>query len=142
MYDEQRSMAVVAYVVVAFLLLFGSIAAYLYFVSIPNFTINMVSGTEYSPGQEGKVMVELRDRNSDPVVANCSVTVLYPNGTTWIPAILMDPTSLGTYSYNFTISNVTGVYEYSTSCQKGAKTYIVGKAFHVSGVGLKAWITQ
>ena len=143
MEEEQKSMVVVAYIVAAVLFLFGSIAGYLYFAGgSDELTVNMVSGTEYQPGQMGKIIVELRNRNSVALSANCTATVLYPNGTTWISAVPMGQTSLGTYFHNFTISNVTGVYEYSTDCQRGSKNYIVGKAFHVSGAGLKAWITQ
>jgi hypothetical protein len=103
----------------------------------------MVSGTEYTPGEVGKIVVEIRDRNSNPLVANCSATVLYPNGTSLISGDIMNQTILGTYFYNFEVQNITGVYEYSTACVRGVKTYVVGKSFHVSDLtGLKAWTTQ
>jgi hypothetical protein len=105
-------------------------------------SVNMVSSTEYSPGQSGKIIVELRNRNGEALFANCFVNILYPDGVEFISSAQMNQTVIGTYSYDFTVPNTEGVYEYSSSCTRGSKNYVVGKSFHVSGAGIKAWVTQ
>lgn len=111
-------------------------------ISLDGTQVNIVSGTEYEPGETGKIVVEIRDRFSNPLEANCSVTILYPEGSVWVNDDWMNETVIGTYFYDFTVQNITGIYEYSTSCQRGSRNYVVGKSFHVSGTGLRAWTNQ
>jgi hypothetical protein len=108
-----------------------------------NVSIMMVSGTEYLFGDEGQVIVDLRNKDFEPIAAVCQVSVLYPDKSYFIDHESMtDSTVFGTQFKNFTIPRVEGVYEYSVNCSYNTKEYIVGKSFHVKKVGIKAWVEK
>jgi hypothetical protein len=101
-------------------------------VSAQEFTINIISGTEYDVGNMGQLVVEIRDKNFNPINATCFFTIFYPNKNYFVSSgNASGITDVGTYFYTFQVPSVEGVYEYSVSCTKGAKTYVVGKSFHV-----------
>jgi len=99
-----------------------------------------VSGTEYFPKDDGQVIVELRDKQYNPINASCYATVLYPNKSLFINHKVMNSSVLGTFFYNFTVPKVGGVYEYSVNCTYQNKNFISGKSFHVSKRRMKSWI--
>jgi hypothetical protein len=104
-------------------------------------TMTMVSGTEYVMGDMGQIIVELRNRTFDPISdAECNTTIQYHNKTTFVQDGQMILGSIGTFYYNFTVPDVSGVYEYSVLCVRNGKKYIIGKSFHVQDV-FKAWVT-
>jgi hypothetical protein len=95
--------------------------------------IKMVSNTEYWNGENGQIIVALRDINFNPKVANCTVSILYPNSSYYKQAQNATSTNItGTYHYNFIVPEVEGVYEYMAFCKIGIKNYTSGNSFHVS----------
>lgn len=109
-------------------------------VTVQEDSIAFVSGTEYSPGQEGQVAVMVVDAAGNAVTLdyNCTFSVLYPNKTLFVDGNFTESTSLDTWYTNFTIPAVDGVYEYGAECIKGGKTAISGKSFHVTKKRIRA----
>jgi len=94
--------------------------------------VQFVSGTEYNIGEAGQVIVEARFVNgSSAFVGSCLLSVWYPdkslfvsqNGTTG---------SNGNQYIEFTVPDVTGVYEYQADCPLVTGDGVVSKSFHVS----------
>jgi len=111
----------------------GTLAINLISVSASeDYNVNIISGTEYIPFEPGQIMVELRDRQFNPINATCKASILYPDKSYFVQDELMTSIDLGTQYYDFTIPSVHGVYEYSVNCTANNKNYIVGKSFHVS----------
>lgn len=96
-------------------------------------TMQIVSGTEYLPGDAGQIIVEARFQNGTSALAGtCLLSVWYPDKSI---AFLMNGTTgpNGNQYGNFTVPNVTGVYEYQAVCP--LSTFIngtVSKSFHVA----------
>ncbi len=97
--------------------------------------MQFVSGTEYTPDQEGQVAVLILNYQNEPVTNNyvCNYTVLYPNKTVFLQDNMTANTSLGTQYGEFTIPAVAGVYEYASTCVNNPRTLTAAKSFHVSG---------
>jgi uncharacterized protein YfaS (alpha-2-macroglobulin family) len=93
--------------------------------------MQFVSGTEYNIGDAGQVIVEIRDVNSNTLNANCSMLVWYPDKSVFLQqgAVL---SATGNYFINFTVPNVTGIFEYQANCTRNEKSYVTSKSFHVS----------
>lgn len=125
--------------------------------------LQFVSGTEYSPGQEGQVAVIVIDSTGAPVTDEfaCGYTILYPNKTTFQSGSMLANTSIGTQYVTFTVPGDEGVYEYASTCTFDRPDVIIffgnsssmradanitaAKSFHVSlqrNSGLRAVITQ
>jgi len=95
--------------------------------------MSFVSGTEYNIGEAGQVIVEARFSNGTSALsASCLMSIWYPdkslfllgNGTTG---------SNGNQYVQFTVPNMTGVYEYQAICPMvTGKNGTVSKSFHVS----------
>jgi len=94
----------------------------------------IVSQTEYVPGDEGQVIGEVRYVLTGATVpATCYASVYYPNKTIVFYEQTMTNNAFGTHFLNFTIPSIEGVYEYQTKCDVGAALNITrSKAFHVS----------
>lgn len=121
-----------------------------------------VSGTEYTPGQDGQLAVIVTNSSGWPITSEftCSYTILYPNKTTFLSGVMAANTSIGTQYVGFVVPDVEGVYEYASSCffdapdvvilfgdyeLKGDRNMTAAKSFHVSRgaqVELRAVITQ
>jgi hypothetical protein len=77
----------------------------------------LVHGTEYIPGDEGKMFLQFLDANRAAVDdSECFLTLWYPNGTYFYNDTLMSHLSEGIYYKNFMVPNVTGVYPASAKC--------------------------
>ena len=103
--------------------------------SLP-FYVSIVGGTEYYPGQEGQIVVQLKDEFNDPVTgATCTVDYYYPNSTLWLDdQATSEMSGVGVYSDSFTIENVEGVYIAIANCTSGSFSDIDSHTFHVSGI--------
>jgi hypothetical protein len=153
---ENRDMVVVGvicllllFVVAMFLLLRGKSEELQKVVLNDSTEIQMVSSTEYSYGDEGMIVVTLRNSTYDSIIsAICNVTILYPNRDYYVALANMSignitMAAMGSYYYNFTVPYVEGVYEYQAVCYIGDRHYTVGRSFHVSGFkGINAWTTK
>jgi len=98
-----------------------------------SFSLQFVSGTEYSVGEAGQVIVEARFSNgSSAIVSPCNMSIWYANKTLYLVNDSSTSTS-GNEFIDFTVPNATGVYEYQASCAfvTGGSS-IVSKSFHVS----------
>jgi hypothetical protein len=105
--------------------------------------IKMVSGTEYRYGDLGQVIIELRNRNYQPIVAECQASILYPDKTYYIENENMTgSTVFGSQYKSFEVPSISGIYEYSVNCTYIGKEYKVGKSFHVTETRIKAWTTH
>lgn len=91
----------------------------------------MVSHSEYWSGEEGQVIARLLNWRGQPISANCSVDIQYPNKTYFIQNETMT-LSVDSYYYNFTTPEIEGVYEYKATCQYSALSRSVMNSFHVS----------
>lgn len=95
--------------------------------------MSFVSGTEYNIGEAGQVIVEARFANGTSALsASCLMSIWYPdkslfllgNGTTGVN---------GNQYVQFTVPNMTGVYEYQAICPMvTGRNGTVSKSFHVS----------
>ena len=98
-------------------------------------TVEIISRTEYIPGDEGQVIGEVRYVISgEPANATCYASAYYPDKTTLFFEQSMTENAIGTHYYNFTVPSIEGVYEYQTKCDIGVKNVTRSKAFHVSGL--------
>jgi len=79
-----------------------------------------VLGTDYLPGDSGKLMAFLQIGDYPIEFAACRVSVLYPDMSFFINNQLMLPSTQpgfeGLYYYDFVMSNVTGVYPVNAHC--------------------------
>jgi hypothetical protein len=91
-------------------------------------TLVFVSGTEYNIGEAGQVIVEARYKNgSSALVGLCLMTIWYPDKSLFLTQNALVESN-GNQYVNFTVPNMTGVYEYQSNCSIG----VVSKSFHVS----------
>ena len=77
-----------------------------------------VMGTDYTPGDNGKVFLQLVDGNSSVNNAGCFLDLYYPNNTVMTRSSLMNymSGSDGLYYYDLTIPQTIGVYMVSAKC--------------------------
>lgn len=91
------------------------------YMNDPNGNINL-HGTEYIPGDNGKMFLQFLDSNGIAVNnSECFLSVWYPNDTAFLNNSLMsklDNANEGIYYKNFFVPNTTGVYPASAKCYK------------------------
>ena len=104
--------------------------------------LSFVSGTEYSFGDAGQVIVEVRDRNSVPVASVCYVSIWYPDKSLFMDSVLANSSVTGNYYVAFIVPQVRGVYEYQANCTVNAQSRIVSKSFHVSQPRISAAVVK
>jgi len=76
-----------------------------------------VFGTEYSPGDEGRVFVQVLSDTFTPVNnAICTLSIFYPNNSRFVSDEAMMGLERGFYFYDFIAPEVTGVYMIDVSC--------------------------
>lgn len=79
-----------------------------------------MTGTDYAPFDDGKLMVYLTVGEYPVDYATCYINVLYPNMTSFINNIFMFPVTNeyfdGMYYYDFIVPNTTGVYPVNAHC--------------------------
>ena len=117
------------------LMILGGITVYFVRAEEQDISSEIVSQTEYIPGDEGQVIGELKYVLTGATVpATCYASVYYPNKTIVFYEQTMTNNAFGTHFLNFTVPSIEGVYEYQTKCDVGAALNITrSKAFHVSG---------
>jgi hypothetical protein len=87
------------------------------FFYTPRIVFGAKGFTEYSPGSNGKVFVQVLDNFFTPVDnAICKLTVYYPNTTRFISNATMLPFENGLYYWDFVAPDVEGVYMTTVSC--------------------------
>jgi hypothetical protein len=104
--------------------------------------MTFVSGTEYRPGQEGQVIVEIRDKAGLSVQSNCTASVWYPDKTVFIDVENMSIVASGNSFINFTVPGIEGVYEYQANCTAKGKTAVLSKSFHVTKPRIRAEVLK
>lgn len=100
------------------------------------FSTRIVGGTEYYPGQEGQIVVQLKDEFNDPLSgATCSIDYYYPNATVWLGSQTSEEIpGTGIYYDSFVVPAVSGVYIVIANCSTGAFSDIDSHTFHVSEI--------
>jgi hypothetical protein len=100
------------------------------------FYMTIVGGTEYYPGQEGQIVLQLKDEFNDPKTgASCNLTYYYPNMSIWIAdQSASELANYGVYYNRFNVTNVDGVYTAVANCTVGSFSDIDSHTFHVSGI--------
>jgi hypothetical protein len=74
------------------------------------------SATTYFPDETGQFIVRIENAYSQPIPANCTAIILYPDKTAFINGTPMVITPTQNYYINFTIPNVLGIYETEAVC--------------------------
>lgn len=120
-------------------LLIGGVGTAMYFDGkeiIKDDVFYIVSNTEYWTGEQGKIAARFVDFKGDPIIANCNVTIIYPNETSYFVQTVAMSNSLitGDYYYLFTVPTIEGVYDYSVTCiyQPNNQERTQSKTFHVN----------
>lgn len=94
-----------------------------------------VGGTEYIYGDAGKIVIRLvRGTGALAEIelgATCSVSIAYPNSSSYITNASMAELGNGVYYYDFTIPEVLGIYPYYTDCNISDRFYYGLDDFHV-----------
>jgi hypothetical protein len=102
---------------------------------IANIGHTYVGGTEYLDGDAGKIAIRLVKGTGAlaevETGANCTVTLLYPNSTTFIFNQSMTEIGDGAYIYDFTVPAQLGIYAYYTNCIVEDRKYFSLNDFHV-----------
>jgi hypothetical protein len=98
--------------------------------------IYMVSHSLYKSGEQGQIITRLLNFRGEPISANyCRAYISYPNKTMFVDGSLMTSNIVqGTYYYEFTTPDITGVYEYQALCNYGSpdKNRTAMSSFQVS----------
>lgn len=77
----------------------------------------IVGGTEYFPGDDGKVFVELFDATDQPIEgATCRAWIWYPDGTRFVAGAYLNEVERGIYDYDVVMPSIEGVYPVSVEC--------------------------
>jgi len=93
---------------------------------------DIISSTEYSSGEEGSIMVLVKDADGNLVPdASCAVRIYYPNRTLFEEGS-MNYMDNGIYYYNFTTPNVFGIYSVFVNCTRSNFSSYDASTFHVS----------
>lgn len=108
-------------ILIAFLLISFTIIAgfFINYFILPRSPSIRVFGTEYSPGDEGKVFLQLLDEHSKPINnALCLISIYHPDKTEWIKNASMFylDGSDGLYYFDFVAPNIEGVYMVACQC--------------------------
>lgn len=98
------------------------------------FKLQFISGTEYMMNENGQTIVRTVNQLGIPTPATaCNITIYYPNKTIWIDSQAMTQGgTTGSWYYDWTAPNVTGVYEEYALCLVQNKLVGAGSSFHVS----------
>ena len=95
--------------------------------------LQFVSGTEYNIGEQGQVITEARYLNGSSALQACNFTIWYPDKTPFQMDVGGTLSASGNQYVNFTVPNMTGVYEYQAQCvYDNGKFGVISKSFHVS----------
>lgn len=85
-----------------------------------------LKGTDYQPGDDGKILAYVLEGTQPITNALCLVNVVYPDNTPFIVNAMMseipNTAFAGMYYYDFTVPNVTGVYPVTAFCEYGTTT--------------------
>ena len=76
-----------------------------------------VAGTDYVPGEYGKIFLQLSDQGEPINNATCRLSVYYPNITLWVEDQAMIPAANGLQYYPFVAPAINGVYMVTADCE-------------------------
>lgn len=98
----------------------GSITGWIDITYMNNPSGNIdISGTEYSPNDNGTVFLQMLDNQQKPINNSlCYLDMFSPDKTKILDSAMMTYLldSRGLYYYDFIVSNITGVYMLSANC--------------------------
>ncbi|MCD4760409.1 hypothetical protein K8R42_00750, partial [bacterium] len=99
------------------------------------FSTVIVGGTEYYPGDNGQIVIQLKDEFNDPLSgATCEVDYYYPDRSAWLSdQSATELGSTGVYYDDFTApTGNEGVYIAIASCTASGFTDTDSHTFHIS----------
>jgi len=102
-------------------------------------TLDIISGTEYSPNDDGQFIIRLTDSKSNPLDGSCYASIAYPDKSLFISNQTMAASGFsGNYYIGFTIPSTYGIYEEIVTCYINTTFGLVkvakASSFHVSNV--------
>ena len=97
------------------------------------FMVGISYGRVYSPNENATFIVELTDYKGNPIVANCSGAIYYPDFSVYKQFNMSFNPALGIYYYRFTVPDVYGTYVEIANCTFGNKYRVTRDTFYVSG---------
>jgi len=99
----------------------------LFFMLIP-----LTNALEIKTGEEGDLIIYLKDANGDPVIgATCTIDIYFPNNTIALNDGLMTDLSNGFYNYTYTAPTTTGDYKVIANCSYGGVRRTTARLFSV-----------
>lgn len=105
------------FIIIAIISIFAFIIYYIFSNFNLFFITKFVGATEYSPGDNGKVFIQLLRNGIYPIEnASCFLTVYYPNNTYFLNNVKMNYFREGLYYYDFIAPNILGVYMTTIYC--------------------------
>jgi len=90
-------------------------------------------GRVYSPNESATFIVELTDYKGNPIIANCSGAIYYPDFSVYKQFNMSFDPTLGIYYYRFIVPSVYGTYVEIANCTFGNKYRVTRDTFYVSG---------
>jgi hypothetical protein len=99
--------------------------------------LDIISGTEYSPNEEGQFIVRLVDQKSRPLSGACYGSIAYPDKSLFISNQSMSASAFsGNYYIAFIIPDTYGIYEELTVCYVNTSSGLLmatkASTFHVT----------
>jgi len=89
-------------------------------------------GRVYSPNENVTFIVELVDYRGNPIIANCSGVIYYPDFIIYKQFNMSYDPNLGVYYYRFVMPSVYGTYVEIANCTFGNEYRITRDTFYVS----------
>lgn len=96
-------------------------------------TVGIGYAEVYTPGENATFVVELVDYKGNPIIANCSGKIYYPDLTLYQEFNMSYDNVLGVYYHYFTIPNRYGTYIEIANCSFANKYRVTRDTFFVSG---------
>jgi len=97
------------------------------------FIVGIGYGRVYSPNESATFIVELTDYKGNPIIANCSGAIYYPDFSVYKQFNMSFDPTLGIYYYRFIVPSVYGTYVEIANCTFGNKYRVTRDTFYVSG---------
>lgn len=102
----------------------------------PSLSTAIATGTTYQKGEKIKTLTSCLDSNNQPINANATVTIYYPNNTLWINNESMSVIETGIFNYSNYAPSTKGIYLLKSVCFSGGKT-----ATSISEIQVPEWIS-
>ena len=132
--NKKKILATTAFILVILVAFF--VTAYFSGKSVADdVNVQWVSHTEYWNNDVASTIIRLADYKGNPyAVDSCSVTILYPDKSTFIDAQPLTQSNIegNWYRTDSLLGKPLGTYEQQVTCVKGQQTIITSQSFHLN----------